>query len=172
MNLPDRFAVCLPRILRHEGGYVNNPHDRGGPTNLGVTIPTLSAFEHHAVTVDEIKTLTPATVASLYRALYWNAAHCDALPKGVDYIVFDAGVLSGVGRAVRVLQALVGAEPDGAIGPRTLAAVATMPPTEIVRAFCSHREAYYRGLADFVHFGRGWLSRLAETQAQALADAS
>ena len=40
------FDACLPIILQSEGGFVDNPADPGGATNLGITIGTLSAWRN------------------------------------------------------------------------------------------------------------------------------
>jgi lysozyme family protein len=56
-----------------------------------------------------------------------DAMSCDELPSGVDYAVFDYGVNSGISRAAKVLQRLVGTDVDGEIGPNTIAATTTLP---------------------------------------------
>ena len=49
------FEACLKFVLQFEGGFVNNPKDPGGPTNLGVTQATLSGFLGRQATIDEVK---------------------------------------------------------------------------------------------------------------------
>src|SRR5262245_15160238 len=66
------FEACLKFVLQFEGGFVNNPADPGGPTNLGVTQTTLSAFLGRHATVDEVKALTPEKVAPIYRFRFWD----------------------------------------------------------------------------------------------------
>ncbi|MGZ3377997.1 MAG: glycoside hydrolase family 108 protein [Phenylobacterium sp.] len=166
-----RFTDCLPRVLQDEGGFVEDPQDPGGATNLGVTLATLSHWLGHPATIDDVKALTPATVAPIYEASYWRAAACDQLPMGVDYMVFDMAVNSGPGRAVKFLQQAVGVPDDGAIGPRTLAAVAGLEGADILQKISGLREAFYRGLSTFPRFGRGWLARLRRVTDLALADA-
>lgn len=166
-----RFSDCLPRVLKSEGGFVDDPKDPGGATNLGVTQATLAHWLHHPVTVEDVKALTPDTVAPIYQASYWNAASCGQLPAGVDYMVFDLAVNSGPGRAARFLQEAVGANPDGAIGEQTLEAVAKMTPAAIINAMSARREAFYRDQPTFLHFGVGWLNRLKQVTDQALQDA-
>ena len=170
--MTDRFAECLPLILKHEGGYVDHPRDPGGATNLGITLDTLSAHRGRKVTKDEVKALTVAEAGAIYRKNYWHAAFCEQLPPGADYMVFDLAVNSGVGRARKYLQRAVGATEDGIIGPATLAAVKALAEsggaTTIINRMSRYREAFYRGLDTFPTFGKGWMRRLNEVTAKAL----
>ena len=98
------FDSCLARTLKFEGGYVNNPHDPGGPTNMGITIATLSHELGRAATIAEVKTMSRATAATIYRKKYWNLINGDKLPRGVDLLAFDIAVNSGIGRVLPWLQ--------------------------------------------------------------------
>ena len=64
------FDECLKMLLTHEGGYVNDPRDSGGRTNLGMTQAVYEQFLGRAVTEDEMKALTPADVGPVYKANY------------------------------------------------------------------------------------------------------
>jgi lysozyme family protein len=161
------FQTCLPIILKSEGGFVDDPKDPGGATNLGVTLKTLSSWLGRAATVAEVKALKPADVAPIYETRYYNAAHANDCPTGVDLIVFDEAVNQGVGRAIKSLQKCAGVAADGAWGPKTKAAVDAMAPAALIDAIAADREAFYRSLPTFGHFGKGWLSRLARTKADA-----
>ncbi len=163
-----RFEVCLPLLLVHEGGYVDNPKDPGGATNLGVTLATLSEWRGRPCTKTEVRALTRADVAPIYEKNYWRAASCDQLPAGLDHIVFDLAVNSGVSRAKRYLQEAAGVTADGQIGPATLAAVQKVGAKEMINRIDAKREAFYRALPTFATFGRGWLRRLNEVTAQAM----
>jgi lysozyme family protein len=163
-----RFEACLPVILASEGGFVDDPADPGGATNLGVTRATLSGCLGGPATIAEVEALTPAAAAPIYRARYWNPAHAGDCPPGVDLMVFDEAVNQGVGRALTSLQAALGVAADGAFGPATLAALAAADPARLVRAIAANREAHYRALPTFPRFGRGWLARLERTTALAL----
>jgi lysozyme family protein len=162
------FAACLPIILASEGGYVDDPSDPGGATNLGITLATLSGWLGRAATIDDVISLTAATVAPIYQANYWNAAHCGDCPTGVDLIVFDEAVNQGVGRAIRSLQGAVGVRVDGLFGKATLGALQGRDAATIIERIAAEREALYRRLPTFARFGNGWLTRLARTRALAL----
>ena len=167
-----RFSACLPLILEHEGGYVDDPRDNGGATNLGVTQSTLAAFRDRPVSKAEVKALTPATVAPIYEKNFWKTAACDQLPVGLDYAVFDFAVNSGPGRAKKYLQMAAGVAADGAVGPATLAAVARVGAKEMIKRLCDKRLDFLRQLDDFDHFGSGWTRRVNEVKAKALGMAA
>ena len=158
------FATAVDLVLDKEGGFSNDMHDKGGMTNFGITFKTYAAF--HAVdpgTVTEamMRALTRDEAVEIYRTNYWNGARCDALPAGIDLCVFDFAVNAGVRTAVRLLQEVVGVTTDGSVGPITLAAVDACAPERVIRQFAEKRLAYYRSLADYDAFGRGWSMRTA-----------
>lgn len=154
------FGDALALILTYEGGYVDNPRDPGGPTNLGVTQETLCRWRGHPVSPADVKALTRADVAPIYGKRFWATVACDDLPSGVDLIVFDASVNHGPVRAGRFLQAAVGAVVDGQVGPKTVDLVKQHPAAETVKRFKAARGAFYRSLSTFDTFGRGWMRRL------------
>jgi lysozyme family protein len=163
------FNPCLDFVLSAEGGYVDDPLDPGGATNLGITLRVLSEWRHTAVTKIDVQNLTRDEAGAIYRARYWNVIHGDDLPAGVDLMVFDAGVNLGAGRSARMLQAAVGAGEDGAIGPATLGAVAGYQDrSDLISKLANAREAYYRTLSTFSHFGTGWTARVNRVKQLAL----
>ena len=161
------FEACLPIILQSEGGFVNNPADPGGATNLGVTLNTLSSWLGRAATITDVQALTPASVAPIYQARYWNVCSCDAWDSGVDLMVFDEAVNQGPGRAITTLQAALGVTADGSAGPATLAAAQLEDAAATIAKIAALREAFYRSLSTFSVFGTGWLNRLNRTTALA-----
>lgn len=165
--MKQNFAEALQKLLEHEGGFVDHPADPGGRTNLGVTQKVWEEWVGHPVDEKAMRALTPATVAPLYRAKYWDKIKGDDLPTGVDYTVFDAAVNSGPGRAAKWLQACAGVEPDGGIGPKTLAAVTAMDPAELIEAYAKRRLSFLLDLPHWGTFGKGWTRRVAEVQSTA-----
>jgi lysozyme family protein len=162
--MKENFTKALEAVLHHEGGFVNHPSDPGGMTNLGVTKKVWEEWVGHDVDEKQMRALTPELVAPMYKAKYWDKIKGDELPAGVDYAVFDAAVNSGAGRAAKWLQACVGVEPDGGIGPKTLAAVAAFDPAELVEDYAKRRLSFLQDLPHWGTFGKGWSRRVAEVQ--------
>ena len=163
------FEKCLEHLLRSEGGYSDHPQDPGGRTNLGVTQAVWEDWIDRAVSEDEMKALTPNKVAPLYREMYWDRVKGDKLPSGVDYVVFDAAVNSGVSRAAKWLQTTVGAVPDGAIGEQTLKQVLLTNPLMIIDKYSAIRLEFLKGRSTWPTFGKGWERRVKEVEATAKA---
>ena len=162
-----RFDACMPFIFKAEGGYSDNPADPGGPTNFGITLATLRAYEGDPnLTADDVKKLTSAVAKEIYRTAYWNRMQCGALPAGLDLEVFDFGVNSGPAESVKTLQRLVGVTQDGSIGPITLAAVAQFNVGDLIGRFAQARLAFYQGL-NMPEFEQGWATRVAQIQTAA-----
>lgn len=162
--MKQNFAEALQKLLVHEGGFVNHPADPGGMTNLGVTKKVWEEWVGHPVDEKQMRNLTPEKVAPLYRAKYWNKIKADELPTGVDYVVFDAAVNSGPGRAAKWLQACVRVEVDGEIGPKTLAAVNAFDANQLIEDYAKRRLSFLIDLPTWNTFGKGWGRRVAEVQ--------
>jgi len=121
------FARALALVLKSEGGWSDNPVDPGGATMKGVTLANFRRYVKADASKDDLRKISDAQLATVYRRFYWDAVAGAELPGGVDYAVFDFAVNSGPGRAAKYLQAAVGAAQDGRIGPATLSAVGARP---------------------------------------------
>lgn len=161
------FEAAMKFVLQAEGGWSDDPLDKGGATMKGVTLAT---FRHHYpdATADDLRNISDADVAEIYRTGYWNAVKGDDLPAGVDLSVFDFGVNAGPGRSIKLLQRAVDAGPDGVIGPRTMQAVSQADPGNLIAELGRQQQAYYESLSTFGRFGHGWTRRTAERAAAAL----
>lgn len=146
------FSAYFPHLLKHEGGYVDNPADPGGATNMGITLATLREWRGRAVTKADVRSLSREEVESIYRARYWNKIRADELLAGPDAALFDVAVNSGVGRAVQWMHLTIGKNAQDA-----------------TKAICARRRAFFQSLKTFSTFGRGWMRRVNEVEAWALA---
>lgn len=150
------------------GGFVDDPNDRGGATNMGITHKALAAWRGRVVTAADVRNLTKREASLINRARYWDRLRCGQLLAGVDLVVLDYGVNAGVSRSAKLLQGLVGAREDGVIGTKTIAAVRRQRPDDLVRSFSSSRLRQYMSFSGWNHFGRGWSRHVHEVKAEAL----
>ena len=166
--MQENFDKCLEMLLHHEGGFVNHPRDPGGMTNFGVTRMVYEKWVGRKMSEQDMKDLTHADVAPIYKNQYWDRCKGDDLPSGVDWCVFDWAVNSGVGRSAKALQGIIGATQDGGIGPMTLKLIAEHEPRELIEKMHDKRQGFYEGLKTFDSFGKGWTRRNKETRESAL----
>lgn len=163
----NNFEKALALVLEHEGGYVDHPKDPGGATNRGVTQAVYNAYRKvRGRGMQSVRFITDDELRAIYKFQYWDKVHGDFLPTGLDYAVLDFAVNSGVGRASKSLQAVLGVAQDGQIGARTLAAITS--PLKTINALCDRRIGFLRNLKTFLTFGKGWTRRVADVRAEAL----
>jgi lysozyme family protein len=169
------FQACLSFTLKEEGGFSDDPADPGGATNYGITLATYQEFEgNRALGVADIQNIAMPTVRQIYTAMYWNRMRCDALPAGIDLMVFDEGVNTGCKASAILLQDALGfggADLDGVIGPVTIAAAnaAGVRAADFIPHLAGLQHAYYGHLADSPQFEDSWWDRLDRREAAALA---
>ncbi len=175
-QLEPQFAFALAHILKMEGGYTNDPADPGGPTNFGITLADYATLRGQPIDaasreslVYGLQHIALSDVEAIYRDRYWGPSSCPALPAPLAFFHFDTAVNMGNGIAIRMLQSALGCQVDGAFGPQTQSAAALSNPAIILAAYANLRRARYQSLATFPRFGRGWLTRVDATLAQALA---
>lgn len=162
---PDIFMTAVNHLLMVEGGYVNDPSDRGGETKYGISKRQYPELD--------IKNLTKEQAVEIYYLDYWQAYHCDKISPAFALFLFDAVVNHRPKTAVKFLQQTVNVTVDGIIGNQTITAL------NLQRADASYiHKALIRALAfraDFYHdlcvenpaqerFLMGWLRRLFSLQ--------
>ena len=150
------FSKSLNAVLKHEGGFVDDPDDRGGATNRGITQKTLSDWRGKEVTAADVQALTETEAGGIYKARYWDKMSLDLIvSQGMAEAVMDFGVNAGPKTAVRALQAAVnwvekeGAKlaEDGIIGPITIRAVNTTTERMLILKFFEVRARYYLNIS-------------------------
>ncbi|MGB3812939.1 MAG: glycosyl hydrolase 108 family protein [Shinella sp.] len=169
----ETLPTALELIFGDEGAYSSAPTDRGNyltgvlvGTKHGITGATLAAHRGvKTVSGAAVRGMSLREAEDIYRRSYWSQAGGDVLPPGLDYFVFNNGVMSGPMRAVKILQAVVGVREDGHIGEQTLAAVRRYPGgvATLVRAYSDAYMRFLRSLTGpkgFPANGRGWTIRI------------
>jgi lysozyme family protein len=163
----DTFERSMRVVFDAEGGYSNNPADRGGRTNFGITAGFLESIGYDKgpedITQDEAK--------ELYYTHFWAPIQGDVLPAPVALVIFDMGVNSGVKTAVRRLQYVLNGykatDQDGIMGPATLASAQSAYQKFgklFVGELLNSRREYYGSLIrnnpSQGVFARGWNNRI------------
>jgi len=166
------FEQSLSFVLKEEGGFVNDPHDPGGATNMGVTLNTWESWTGENVSVDDMKNLTVSDVAPVYKKNYWDAIQGDALPIGVDYCMFDYCVNSGLHNAIMGTQEAVNVEIDGILGNVTLSEIRKNDPIDLINKISDNRLAFLRRLSTWQYYGTGWTNRVEFVRKNAIKMAS
>lgn len=111
-------------ILKAEGGYVDDPKDKGGATNMGVSLRYAKGIGldndgDGDTDKDDIRLVTVEQARNLYRKDFYTAPRIHALPAVIQPMMFDMAVLHGPPRAIILLQRVLGGEDDGVIGKQT-----------------------------------------------------
>lgn len=159
-----------PFILKWEGGFVNDPADLGGATNMGVTIGAWKSCGYDKdgdgdIDVDDLRLLTREDVVNrVLKPHYWDRWKADLITsQSVANILVDWVWASGA-HGIKIPQRLLGVTVDGIVGPKTLAAVNARNPRELfdmikiarfdfIEDICRKRPANNK-------FKRGWMNRI------------
>lgn len=165
----ESIQASLRHLREFEGGFVNDPDDPGGCTNMGVTLTTYRRYVKQGGSCADLRAMPWTAAEPVYRAIYWDAIRGDDLPRGLDLVVFDHAVNAGPKHAVVLLQGLVGALEDGQLGPVTLDRIARAGRVEpLIARYTEARIAYYRSLSVWWKYGKGWSRRARVASARAL----
>jgi len=162
----ERMTVdqLITDLIQREGGYVNLPADRGGPTKFGIAAATLGDWRGlgRAATAEEVRALTVEEARTIYARRYVQPFAAIPFDELRAHLV-DIGVNSGVVTAIKMLQRVVGVTADGVLGERTRLAVSAYPWAMTNAALVAQRVKLYSDLADKDvtqrGFLRGWIRR-------------
>lgn len=165
------FEDCVDYILNFEGGYVDDPRDKGGATKYGIS----SAFLRSIGDNTNPRDLTKDKAKEYYKVYFWDVLSCDKIQnKKVQILLFDTAVNMGINKAVRILQtALQIFTPlsiDGIIGSYTLRAINISSTNSnnsdlLIDLFITIRKQEYINIAMKAQnkaFIRGWFKRVNE----------
>ena len=133
MEGTDEVDRLIEALIEREGGYVDHPADKGGPTCLGTTEAVARAHGY----AGPMRQLQRDEAAAIYRRLYWGRPRFDEIARRSSPVaaeLFDTGVNMGPAVAITFLQRALTAlnrnaqdypdlVPDGRIGAITLAAL-------------------------------------------------
>jgi lysozyme family protein len=167
------YSDAIKLILEHEGGYVNDPDDRGGATNFGIIQTTYDSYrKSKKLSPQPVKDIEQSEVQEIYYNNYWLDALCDKLPFNLAIVHFDFAVNAGISQAIKTLQRVLKVDADGQFGPRSFEALGTAIRNRgvnaLVDAYSSERVAFYITITENrpanLKFLRGWYNRTCKTR--------
>jgi lysozyme family protein len=175
MALQTYKAFADRMIGKYEGGYGWHPADPGGPTKYGITCYDLAEHTGQKMTsmatwAPIVKAMTLATAEVIYANKYANAVRYNDLPAGIDVVMMDYGVNSGVGRPIRVARALLSVPGGAKMDQKLLDAIKKSDPTKFVNDMLAERLHFMHAIrngAAWNTFGGGWGARVADLKAYA-----
>lgn len=100
--------AVLEMVLDHEGGFIDHPADKGGPTNLGISTRTYPD--------EDIEGMTRERAKFLLKRDFWDELDADNLPPKIAASLVDFAVNSSSARAVRWFQRAMGRRRDDTTG--------------------------------------------------------
>lgn len=157
----DKFEKAVSKVLKNEGGYVNDPKDSGGETKYGISKKSYPNLDIRNLTVDGAKCI-------YYRDFWEPQKYNDFKSDEIAGKLFDLAVNMGTRKANELLQRALRAvgnpvKEDGIVGPITLTAVNNSDEAALLAALRSEAAGYYRSIvmknASQQKFIKGWLNR-------------
>lgn len=164
------IKVLSPIIRKWEGGFVNDPIDRGGATNMGITIATWRQVGYDKdgdgdIDVQDMKRLDYNDFERVLR-IYWNRWKADQInSQSLANILVDWVWGSGAW-GIKIPQRILGLKQDGIVGPKTLGAVNSADPRKLFAQIYAARINFLEGIVhrnpSQARFILGWKNRLAD----------
>lgn len=143
----ERYAAAVDRLLRIEGGFVDDPADHGGATKYGISLRFLAAEGKLDLDGDriadfdldmdgdidgqDIRKLTRGDARFLYNRCFWQRIEAETFPPPLGEMMFDQAVNGGLRAARKLLQHAINTigrkyryrtialKVDGVVGPVT-----------------------------------------------------
>ena len=109
------FEQAVAKVLDHEGGFVDDPADRGGMTFMGISrrwFPDEPLWEKIDALLSEGRNPNEAMdelrdgVKDFYRREFWDKYGCETLPASIQERHFDFTINAGAGSSTKIIQCL------------------------------------------------------------------
>lgn len=183
-----KIEILAPYIKKWEGGFVNDPTDRGGATNMGVTLSTYTQYcrrkGYPRPTVDRLRRLTDAEWLDILKSMYWDRWQADRIESQCVANILVDWVWGSGAYGITIPQRLLGVQSDGVVGDVTLGALNSRGSAFFERLYAARvqylhditnssvrryearlgRKATERELLRYTNkrFLKGWLNRLED----------
>lgn len=154
------FEKFYPTLLKFEGGYVNNPNDRGKATKYGITEAVWKQYGGNK----DIKDITTDDAKPIAKELYWDKMFGDQIiSQSVAEFIVDWAFMSGVSGTVKKIQEILGIPQDGIIGKNTIFAINSSDPKNLFDHLKLRRQKFFNDIVannpSQNVFLKGWTTR-------------
>lgn len=165
-----RVEILAPYIKKWEGGFANDPADRGGATNKGVTLVTFEAYckakSLPRPNVERLKHMTDGEWLDILKTMFWDRWQADKIKsQKLANILVDWVWGSGV-YGIKIPQRILGVKQDGIVGNKTLEALNAQDPDKLFQVIYEARKKYLNDITISrpinKRFLKGWLNRLED----------
>lgn len=160
-----KAELLKPFILRWEGGFVDDPLDRGGATNKGITIGTFRNFYGKEATVEQLKNITDEQWLHIFKCGFWDKWKADDINnQSIADIVVDWAWASGTVTSIKQVQKILGVAVDGIVGNDTLTAINIAVQRSLFVKIHSRRIEFVENIVkrdpSQTRFLKGWKNRI------------
>ena len=157
-----------PFVLKWEGGFVNDPADKGGATNKGVTIAVWQKQGYDKnkdgkIDVKDLKNLSDEDATAIMKKHYWDRWKADQIKdQRVANTLVDWLWCSGAW-GIKIPQKILGLKVDGIVGEKTITAV-NNAPANFLQTLYKERQEFLERIAKTnptqKRFLKGWMNRM------------
>lgn len=124
------FDIAFNRTIIAEGGYVNDPDDKGKETYMGISrvyhpkeimwsVIDVMKKHHSGTVLNHVlrkSSVVQNNVKSIYKREYWDVISLDNVPnQKLANEIFDDAVNRGVKSAIKIIQKILGMNVNGVI---------------------------------------------------------
>ena len=165
-----KFEEFAGKLLQEEGGYVNNPLDKGDPTKYGVTLLVWKERGHDKdgdgdIDAEDIKLLTEEDACEVAKKIFWDYFQADKINnQSVAAFIVDWGYNSGRKTVAKKLQQVLHIEDDGIVGDGTLNAINNADQHSLFDRLKTSRHEFIENIIerkpDQIVFYKNWFNRI------------
>lgn len=162
------YKLLVPIIEKWEGGWSDDPTDKGGATMRGITLYTYRAYCKNnrlpAPTKDDLKNISQDKWDAIFKNMFWDKWKADRIEnQSVANILVDWFWNSGI-YGIKIPQRLLGLKEDGIVGPITLNLINMLPSKELFTDIKAERIKFVENIVkNNPYQGRflnGWKNRI------------
>ena len=172
------FLDAFDRVIGNEGGFQDDPMDRGnwtggeiGKGHLKGTKYGISAMTYPDLPLVSMKDLSIDQARIIYRDDFWNTLGLDKVDNtSIGYQLFDAAINHGFRNATKMIQRACGADADGYIGPETICKINETDKNDLLLRFLAERLIFMTHISTWERYGKGWARRIAHNLVYASKD--